>query len=391
MGCSRMWGRCAACGHWAEHAACVSFADRLEYNALRNAEFRHQTGRGDKRAATMLINQSASLPRSSDSTGSDALDWRAQMRLALRTPSALLEHLGLPPEPSSQPEFPMLVPLAFAGRMRPGDRADPLLRQVLPDPDECRRLSGFSADPVGDMASRQAPGVLHKYASRALLIATGACAVHCRYCFRQEFPYAKERAPGRRWQQALAYLGRHPDVHEIILSGGDPLMLPTRQLEELTAQLARLAHIKRLRVHTRMPLALPARITPSLLAWIERLPWPLLVVIHANHPAEFGPDVDLALAGLRAGGAQILNQAVLLAGVNDDADILCALMERGLEAGALPYYLHALDRVSGSQRFEVALSRARSLMEQLRRRLPGYLVPRLVVEQQGMPYKTPIL
>ncbi len=342
----------------------------------------------------MLISQHDILARTGKSPGDRQADWRQQIRQALRTPAELLDFLDLPCPPAlrgARPAFPLLVPLAFARRMRRGDRGDPLLRQVLPDVDEGRLVSGFDSDPVGDLHSRRAPGVLHKYHGRLLLILTGACAVHCRYCFRQEFPYPQERASGRRWHEAVDYLHGAEDVEEIILSGGDPLMLPTAQLEDLTCKLAGFGHIKRLRLHTRMPVVLPDRVTPRLERWMQSLPWPLVVVIHANHAAEFDDEVDQALARLRASGAHVLNQAVLLAGVNDRADELVALMQRGFTAGALPYYLHQLDRVRGAQRFEVPLDRARALSDELRRRLPGYLVPKLVQEVPGMPYKTPIL
>lgn len=345
----------------------------------------------------MPIDSSHSLARSVDlgltAAGASLKpsSWRAQMRAALRTPAELLSFLGLPPESGPEVHFPMLVPLAYARRMRPGDRTDPLLRQVLPDADENRHLPDFQADPVGDLNSRRAPGLLHKYAGRALLICTGACAVHCRYCFRQEFPYAQERAPGRRWQEALDYLKERVDVEEVILSGGDPLMLPTRQLASLSQALAKLPHISRLRIHTRLPLVLPDRVTSRLLHWLQGLPWPTVMVIHANHPAEFDGQVDQALAALRARGVHLLNQAVLLAGINDDEETLVELMRRSFSAGALPYYLHQLDRVRGAQRFEVSPARASTLIEALRRRLPGYLVPKLVREEAGMPYKTPLL
>ena len=345
----------------------------------------------------MPIDQSHSLARSVKAGPEDSAarfvssSWREQMRQALRRPEDLLVFLGLPPEPIPKVNFPMLVPLSYARRMRPGDRSDPLLRQVLPDADEAVHRSGFQADPVGDLSSRRAPGLLHKYEGRVLLICTGACAVHCRYCFRQEFPYAEERAPGRRWQEALDYLEHQTDVEEVILSGGDPLMLPTRQLASLTRSLADLPHIRRLRIHTRLPLILPDRITPGLLNWLQGLPWPTVMVIHANHAAEFDHQVDRALAALREHGSHLLNQAVLLAGVNDHEETLLELMTRSFSAGALPYYLHQLDRVRGAQRYEVDPARARALIEALRRRLPGYLVPKLVREEAGMPYKTPLL
>lgn len=341
-----------------------------------------------------LISQHASLARTGKSPGDEHPDWREQIRNALRTPADLLEFVGLPTEPADAgggAEFPLMVPKAFAQRMRRGDRDDPLLLQVLPDPDEARLVNGFSADPVGDLVSRRAPGLLHKYHGRLLLVVTGACAVHCRYCFRQAFPYARERSAGRSWRQVAEYLRQASEVTEIILSGGDPLMLPTGQLEALSAELRAFPHIQRVRLHTRMPVVLPDRITPRLERWMRDLPWPLVVVIHANHAAEFDTAVDQAVGKLRGSGAHVLNQAVLLAGVNDRADALVALMERGFAAGALPYYLHQLDRVRGAQRFEVPLDKSRALIEQLRRRLPGYLVPKLVQELSGTPYKTPVL
>ena len=339
----------------------------------------------------MLKSQTDSLARS---TAAPNTTWRQQLREAFREPATLLDYLGLPADRADQPRpvpFPMMVPLAFARRMRRNDRHDPLLRQVLPDPDETRLAAGFSSDPVGDLGSRRAPGLLHKYTGRVLVVTTGACAIHCRYCFRQHFPYPGERAPGRRWSETLDYLAGNADVNEIILSGGDPLMLPTRQLRALTDSLGTHSGIKRLRLHTRLPVVLPDRVNAALLEWMDSLPWPLILVVHANHPAEFDAEVDTAMQRLRSSGAQLLNQAVLLAGVNDDVAVLKALMERGLSAGVLPYYLHLLDRVAGAQRFEVELQKARQLLEELRRELPGYLVPRLVLEQAGMPYKTPVL
>ena len=319
-------------------------------------------------------------------------DWREQIRTAFRDPMPLLRFLELDAEGASRAggPFPMLVPLAFALRMRRGDWNDPLLRQVLPDPDESVDRPGFGTDPVGDLASRQAPSVLHKYHGRALLTVTGACAVHCRYCFRQHFPYAGATVSGQRWQEALDYLAGHQTVSEVILSGGDPLMLSTDRLTRLTADLAGIGHLRRLRIHTRLPVILPDRVSPNLTAWLSSLPWPTTVVIHANHPAEFDSEVDDALARLRSTGVHLLNQAVLLRGVNDQTSILASLMERGFQAGVLPYYLHQLDRVAGSARFEVSPAQAQCLMDALRARLPGYLVPKLVVETAGEHSKTPL-
>ncbi len=320
--------------------------------------------------------------------------WREELRQAYRDPQRLLDDLGLADQALSQhapTRFPMLVPRAFAGRMQPGNPSDPLLRQVLPDHDETLEADGFVNDPVGDQASRQTRGVLHKYQGRALLITTGACAVHCRYCFRQAFPYSAEQAAHQHWQTALDYLAGETSVDEVILSGGDPLMLPTERLRQLTDALQALPHIKRLRIHTRLPVVLPARVTESLCAWLEGLPWPVVMVIHANHANEFDSAVDQAMKRLTLADVRLLNQAVLLAGINDSVDALAALMERSLAARVIPYYLHVLDRVSGAQRFERRDQDAIDLVDQLRVRLSGYLVPKLVREVAGHPYKLPLI
>jgi EF-P beta-lysylation protein EpmB len=306
----------------------------------------------------------------------------------------LLDHLGLDSAIATDGQeraFPMLVPRAFAARMQPRQRHDPLLLQVIPDSEEHRDLPGFSSDPVGDSESRRARGLLHKYAGRVLLVTTGACAVHCRYCFRQAFPYAADYAAKNEWSDALAYIGEQPDIEEVILSGGDPLMLSTRALEALTDRLRRFPHVRRLRLHTRLPIVLPARVTDRLCDWLASLPWPVVVVVHANHAREFDAPVDRALGRLRATGAHLLNQTVLLADVNDSEAALSDLMRRSLTAGVLPYYLHVLDRVRGAARFDSDHADAVRLHERLRVQLSGYLVPRLVREEAGAPYKLPVL
>lgn len=323
----------------------------------------------------------------------NAEDWRRQLKSAFADPRSLLDWLGIDAaavDTDPDAAFATRIPRAFAARMRPGDPADPLLRQVLPLAAERLEQPGYSADPVGDGASRAARGVLHKYVGRVLVITTGACAVHCRYCFRREFPYAAEHAAGDRWHQALDYIRTHPDIEEVILSGGDPLMLPTERLEAFTDALAGIDHIHRIRIHTRLPVVLPDRVDADLMAWLAGLRRPV-VVIHANHPREFNAAVDAAVARMRGAGAMVLNQAVLLAGINDDADTLAGLMRRSFSAGALPYYLHLLDPVRGSGHFRVDDDHARRLVEHLRIHLSGYLVPRLVREQAGAPYKLPVL
>jgi EF-P beta-lysylation protein EpmB len=320
--------------------------------------------------------------------------WQALWRDALRDPVDLLEGLGLlglaaRVSTTAQAQFPLRVPRGYAARMRHGDPADPLLRQVLPLDDEDRVVPGFSLDAVGDGAAKGGTGVIHKYDGRALLIATGSCAIHCRYCFRRHFPYAEETAAAAGWAPALAYLRGDPSVHEVILSGGDPLSLATAKLSELTEALRTLPQVTRLRIHTRLPIVLPERIDEDFLQWIAALPWPTVMVVHANHANEIDDGVREACAALRARGVHLLNQAVLMRGVNDSADALVDLSEALFAGGVLPYYLHLLDRVQGTAHFEVPEAEALALREAIHARLPGYLVPRLVREIPGEPGKTP--
>ena len=320
--------------------------------------------------------------------------WMREWREAVTDPLELLRmldlgHLAPQLRAPGHGDFPLRVPRAFVARMARGDAHDPLLRQVLPLASEDLAVEGYGVDAVGDLSSRGAPGVLHKYEARALLVATGSCAVHCRYCFRRHFPYAGETATSAHWQGALDYLREHPQVSELILSGGDPWSLATHKLAELSDALRALPGIVRLRVHTRLPVVLPSRVDDELLAWARALPVPLVVVIHANHAAELDAAVATALARLRDAGATLLNQSVLLRGVNDDAHALAQLSESLMACGVLPYYLHLLDRVAGTAHFEVDEARAAALMQDLRDKLPGYLVPRLVRELAGAPSKVP--
>lgn len=320
--------------------------------------------------------------------------WQALWREALRDPVELLEGLGLAAlaarvSSTAQAQFPLRVPRGYVARMRRGDATDPLLRQVLPIEDEDRVVPGFSLDAVGDGAAKGGTGVLHKYEGRALLVATGSCAIHCRYCFRRHFPYAEETAAAAGWASALDYLRADPSVHEVILSGGDPLSLSTAKLAELTDVLRTLPQVTRLRIHTRLPIVLPERIDAEFLDWIGTLPWPVVMVVHANHANEIDAGVREACAALRDRGVHLLNQAVLMRGVNDAADALVDLAEALFAAGVLPYYLHLLDRVQGTAHFEVPEAEALALRDAIHARLPGYLVPRLVREIAGEPGKTP--
>jgi EF-P beta-lysylation protein EpmB len=323
-------------------------------------------------------------------------DWKRLWRDAVRDPRELLALLGLETlgsriSDTAAAQFPLRVPRGFVARMRRGDASDPLLRQVLPLDEEEQPMPGYGLDAVGDAAARTATGVLQKYRGRALLVATGSCAIHCRYCFRRHFPYGEETATRDGWHDALGRIRSDDSIDEVILSGGDPLSLATAKLAELTDALAAIPHVRRLRIHSRLPVVLPERVDGRLLHWLKALPWPVAVVIHANHANEFDAAVDGALARLRNAGATLLNQAVLLRGVNDTVDILAALSERAYAAGVLPYYLHQLDRVAGTAHFEVDDDTALALHAAVAARLPGYLVPRLVREVAGDTGKRPLV
>lgn len=314
------------------------------------------------------------------------------LRRAFRDLDALLDFLGLTrAEVDGCPDagnFPLLVPESFARRMRRGDPADPLLRQVLPIAAELLTEPGDLLDPVGDLSRTRSIGVIHKYAGRVLLIATGSCAVHCRYCFRRHFPYADELAARDEWREALALIASDAGIEEVILSGGDPLSLATHKLAHLTRELARIPHLRRLRVHTRWPVVLPERVDAELLDWLKDLPWPVTMVLHANHANELDSEVAAAVMALRAVGVVLLNQAVLLRGVNDNAEALIELSRRCGELSVLPYYLHLLDRVQGAAHFDVSERLARQLHRAMRAALPGFLVPRLAREVAGQPNKS---
>lgn len=321
--------------------------------------------------------------------------WQQLWRDAIRDPRELLRMLDLHAlagrvSDAAAAQFPLRVPRGFAARMRHGDPHDPLLRQVLPVDDEDRVVPGYALDAVGDAAAKAGTGLIRKYRGRALLVATGSCAVHCRYCFRRHFPYAEDTAARDGWREAVEAIRADPGIDEVILSGGDPLSLSTPKLAQLTDALRDAPQLARLRIHTRLPIVLPERIDADFLGWLGALPWPVTVVVHANHANEFDASVDAALLRLREAGAVLLNQAVLLRGVNDSVDALAALSTRGFEAGVLPYYLHQLDRVSGAAHFEVDDAAARELHRALAARLSGYLVPRLVREVAGDPGKRPL-
>lgn len=317
--------------------------------------------------------------------------WQRELAAAITDPRELLAALDLDPALldaafTASELFRLRVPRSYVDRMRKGDPRDPLLRQVLPIGAELEDVEGFVADPLGERASNRAPGLLQKYSARALLVTTEACAIHCRYCFRREFPY-DEQFSGGRWRQAVDAIEADTSIEEVILSGGDPLALSDARLAELAALLDPVDHLRRLRIHTRTPIVLPSRVDDGFIAWLGALRWPVTIVLHANHPRELDGAVVEALSRLRSSGVTLLNQSVLLAGVNDDVDVLCELSSALFDAGVLPYYLHLLDRVRGTSHFEVTEPRARALVGGMSRRLSGYLVPRLAREQRGAPAK----
>lgn len=317
--------------------------------------------------------------------------WKLALRESFRDADQLLAFLGLSRADlalSANLQFPLLVPRSFAQRMRHGDASDPLLRQVIPLAQEDQSVPGFVSDPVGDLIRTRGPGLIHKYAHRVLLITTGSCAIHCRYCFRRHFPYTEELAARDHWRDAVAQIKSDQSIHEVILSGGDPLSLATSKLQELSNALSEIKHLRRFRIHTRWPVVLPERVDDELIRWLSSLPWPVTVVLHANHAQEFDAAVGRALLHLRGSGATLLNQSVLLRGVNDSVAALRQLSETLADHGVIPYYLHLLDRVAGAQHFDVDPLQARRWIRALRAKLPGYLVPRLAREVAGRNSKT---
>jgi EF-P beta-lysylation protein EpmB len=322
--------------------------------------------------------------------------WQIELAASITDPAELLAAVGLDAARwlaaarAAARAFPLKVPRGFVARMRRGDPHDPLLRQVLPLAEELEPAAGYATDPLEERRLLQPGGLLAKYAGRVLLTATGACAVHCRYCFRRHFPYAEANAAADGFRRALASIAQDATIREVILSGGDPLTLSDRRLLVFTQALDTMAHIARLRLHTRLPIVLPSRVDAGLLAWLASVRKPVVIVVHANHANEIDDSVRRALGELRAAGAVLLNQSVLLRGVNDSVEALVALSETLFEAGVLPYYLHQLDRVQGAAHFEVSEAQARALIAELRERLPGYLVPRLVRELPGAAAKLPL-
>ena len=322
-------------------------------------------------------------------------DWQTELARAIRDPVELaglldLDLTALGVASAAADQFPVRVPRPYLARMQSGDPNDPLLLQVLPAARELAAAPGYVSDPLRESEANPAPGLIHKYRGRVLLLVSPACAIHCRYCFRRHFDYAANTPGRRRWQQALDYVRGDDTISEVIYSGGDPLAASDAMLAWLTDQLAAIPHVRRLRIHSRLPVVIPARIDRELLSWLGATTLQSSLVLHVNHANEIDAELAAAVKRLRGAGVTVLNQSVLLAGINDDADRLAALSEGLFSAGILPYYLHLLDRVQGAAHFAVARSRAVGLHRELLARLPGYLVPRLVEEIPALPHKVPV-
>lgn len=318
--------------------------------------------------------------------------WQYALANLITEPRVLLQELDLdmallPRAYEASKIFPLRVTHSFLARMKKSDINDPLLRQVLPLGEELVKNSAYSVDPLKETSFNPVPGLLHKYQGRVLVMLTGACAIHCRYCFRREFPYA-DNNPGRGWEQILQYIAADKTLNEVILSGGDPLVINDQLLREFSEELVKVPHITRLRIHSRIPIVLPERISDEFIAWVQQLKQKLVLIVHVNHPQEIDDEVIQVLKRLKRVGVELLNQSVLLKGVNDDINVLKDLSEKLFTAGVLPYYLHVLDKVQGTSHFDMELVHAKELHGELQKLLPGYLVPKLVREDPEQAAKT---
>jgi EF-P beta-lysylation protein EpmB len=318
--------------------------------------------------------------------------WQTALSHAITDPAELLHLLELDNDllaaaQSAAKLFPLKVPHSFIARMEKGNQNDPLLRQILPLGAEHEETPGYSRDPLQETRFNPVPGLLHKYKGRVLLTLVGICGVNCRFCFRRHFPYNENNPGTEGWDRALNYIAQDPTIDEVILSGGDPLVANDKTLHAFTEKLNHIPHIKRLRIHSRMPIVLPERISPQFIDWIANIQQKPILITHCNHPQEINDSVRGAMRALTAAGVVLLNQSVLLKGVNDNVETLAALSESLFAAGVMPYYLHALDKVQGSAHFDLSRTDAQNLHWELCQHLSGYLVPSLVCEEPGAPAK----
>jgi EF-P beta-lysylation protein EpmB len=320
-------------------------------------------------------------------------DWQNSLATAISSVAQLLEYVGIAKHPNVLADdncnkFPLRVPYGYADKIKKGDINDPLLLQVLPTKDELECHPGYTVDPLVEQQASPAPGIIHKYHGRVLLVITGACAIHCRYCFRRHFPYQQHRMGKDEREQTLDYLRKDQSISEIIFSGGDPLAVNDKLLHQWIEAISEIPHIERLRFHTRLPAVIPERITNDLLNNISQCPQQIIFVMHINHANEIDSDIAAAIQKLKNHDVTVLNQTVLLKGINDNSHTLAELSTALFNAGALPYYLHVLDKVAGGAHFDLAQNEAQRTYAKLTKLLPGYLVPKLVIEQAGYSAKT---
>jgi len=330
------------------------------------------------------------IPRTLDAV--ETPDWKELLSTAISSPKVLSERLDIPftsiSNDASQ-DFKLFVPEPYLQRIEKGNCNDPLLKQVLPQHVEMTSPPNYSKDPLAEDAFNTVPGLIHKYKNRVLLVSGASCAINCRYCFRRHFPYAENRLSKEQWLNALDYIRQHTEINEVILSGGDPLITNDKQLQWLTGHISEIPHIKRLRIHTRLPVVIPQRIDRSLLKWLSEVPLQKVMVLHINHPNEIDHAVKQAIHHIKETGTLVLNQSVMLAGINDCAETLSELSEKLFDAGALPYYIHQLDKIKGAAHFDISPENMQKIYTDLQAILPGYLLPKLVTEIPHKASKTP--
>ena len=327
----------------------------------------------------------------------NAIDcWQSQLTSAITSPKQLLTMLKLdtsllPAAFEASQNFKLKAPLSYVKRIKQGDINDPLLKQILPIDAECLEIEGYGKDPLQEWSQNPTDGVIHKYQGRLLLIVSGACAINCRFCFRRHFPYEDNRLSRDSLQKAIDYIAADTSISEVIFSGGDPLANSDKKLSAIISQLNMIPHLDTLRVHTRLPIMIPERVTDELITLLSTQRLKPVVVLHCNHSNEINEEVQRAIQKMAQAGITLLNQTVLLKGINDSADSLLALNKKLFHASVLPYYLHLLDPVQGAAHFDVKEPKAIEIMQQLSAKSPGYLVPKLVREIAGEPNKTRIL
>lgn len=346
-------------------------------------------------AGTGFLMNNSSQPLRWQPPDSQDQPWQQALKDLINDPQELLALLKLdtkamPTHLAASQSFPVRVPRQFVAKMQAGNWQDPLLLQVLPQAAELKQLPGYTHDPLAEQAHNPHPGLIHKYPGRVLLIISGGCAINCRYCFRRHFPYADNNPSRSQWQQTLHYIANDPSIKEVIFSGGDPLVATDKQLAERISAIAEIEHVTTIRIHSRLPVVIPSRITDQLIQAITHPRLKTVFVIHSNHANELDNTVAKALSRLRLADITLLNQSVLLAGINDNTTTLKDLSERLFQLGVFPYYLHVLDKVQGAGHFEVSDSNAKQLIDSLRNLVPGYLVPKLVRETPNAASKTPV-